>query len=64
MVSFLQGLPVWTMALVVAAMMLALSSVCVWSVKAMLPTFRRGPVNEVAGFILAVAGVLYAVPWP
>jgi hypothetical protein len=62
MLDVLQSLPVWQMAIVVAGMTVTLSVLCVGLVEVLLPAQRRQRVNEVAGFILAVAGVLYAVP--
>jgi hypothetical protein len=62
MLDVLQSLPVWLMAIVVAGMTVMLSVLCVGLVEVLLPAQRRQRVNDVAGFILAVAGVLYAVP--
>jgi hypothetical protein len=62
MLDALQSLPVWQMAIVVAAAAVMLSMLCIGLIEVLLPAQRRQRVNEVAGFILAVAGVLYAVP--
>ena len=58
----LQLLPVWAMALIVAGTLTALGAASVWLVELAVPRSRRPPTNEVAGFILAVAGAVYAVP--
>ena len=58
----LELLPVWAMALVVAGAMTALGAASVWLVELVVPRTRRPPNNDLAGFILAVAGAVYAVP--
>ena len=58
----LQHLPVWLMALVVSGILTALGAASVWLVELVVPRTRRPPNNDVAGFILAVAGAVYAVP--
>ena len=58
----LELLPVWAMALVVAGAMTALGAASVWLIELVVPRTRRPPNNDLAGFILAVAGAVYAVP--
>ena len=58
----LQLLPVWAMAVIVAGTLTGLGAACVWLAELVVPRARRLPSNDVAGFILAVAGAVYAVP--
>lgn len=59
--GFLDSLPTWAMALAVCGGSVALTTIAQTVIHRRWPIDARRPLNEVAGFIIAVVGVIYAV---
>lgn len=61
MLAFLDTIPVWLMALIVCGGSVVFISAVQLALHRLWPLDKRRPLNEVAGFIIAVVGVVYAV---
>lgn len=61
MLAFLDSLPTWLMAIAICGGAVVLTTLVQSVLHRLWPVDSRRPLNEVAGFIIAVVGVVYAV---